>query len=115
MRIDESKANSDPMASFSPIARALLKMDASTKERMTQKFYICYVMAKKALVLLSIQSSTIWNFDMTLTSELHTRMMSVLSLSLILLLKPIVKSLSIAYPSYIASAFSWIEPQMLSE
>ena len=48
-RIDEAKANSEPMASFPPIACALLKVDASTKERMTRKFDICYVMAKEGI------------------------------------------------------------------
>ena len=49
LKRDLARSNRASITTFSPIARCLLNMDASTKERMMKKFDLCYVMAKEGL------------------------------------------------------------------
>ena len=49
LKVDLAKANNEPVTSFSTIARSLMNMDATTRERMKRKFDICYVMAKEGI------------------------------------------------------------------
>ena len=42
-------ANNESIASFSPIARCLLKIDPTTRARMRKKFDVCYFLAKEGL------------------------------------------------------------------
>lgn len=44
-----SEAARAVMTSYSPIARSLLRLDDTVKERMRKKFDICYVMAKEGI------------------------------------------------------------------
>ena len=46
---EAAKATNQPITSYSPIARSLLRMDDQVIERMNKKFDICYVMAKEGL------------------------------------------------------------------
>ena len=49
LKADLAKANNQSVTSFSPIARSLMNMDATTRERMKRKFDISYVMAKEGM------------------------------------------------------------------
>ena len=49
LKADLAKANNQSVTTFSPIARSLMNMDATTRERMKRKFDICYVMAKEGM------------------------------------------------------------------
>ena len=49
LKEDLAKANNQSVTSFSPIARSLMNMDATTRERMKRKFDICYVMAMEGM------------------------------------------------------------------
>ena len=49
LKADLAKANNQSVTSFSPIARSLMNMDATTRERMKRKFDTCYVMAKEGM------------------------------------------------------------------
>ena len=49
LKADLAKANNESVTCFSPIARSLMNMDASTRERMKRKFDICFVMAKEGI------------------------------------------------------------------
>ena len=49
LKADLAKANNQSVTSYSPIARCLMNMDATTRERMKRKFGICYVMAKEGI------------------------------------------------------------------
>ena len=46
---DAAKASSLPITSYSPIARSLLVMDDTTRERMRKKFDVSYVIAKEGM------------------------------------------------------------------
>ncbi len=48
-RTEAAKATNQPITSYSPIVRSLLRMDDQVMERMKKKFDICYVMAKEGL------------------------------------------------------------------
>ena len=47
LRADQAKSKQLSITSYSPIARCLLRMDQTSKERMCKKFDICYVMTKE--------------------------------------------------------------------
>ena len=49
MLAEAAKASSLPITSYSPIARSLLVMDDTTRDRMRKKFDICYVIAKEGM------------------------------------------------------------------
>ena len=49
LKADLAKSNNQSVTSYSPIARSLMNMDATTRERMKRKFDICYVMAKEGI------------------------------------------------------------------
>lgn len=49
LKVDQAKANNEPVTSFSPFACSLMYMDATTRERMKHKFDICYVMAEQGM------------------------------------------------------------------
>ena len=48
-RVEAAKDTNQPITSYSPIARSLLRMDDQVIERMNKKFDICYVMTKEGL------------------------------------------------------------------
>ena len=47
LHADQAKSKQLSITSYSPIARCLLRMDQTSKERMRKKFDICYVMTKE--------------------------------------------------------------------
>jgi hypothetical protein len=49
LRIDQAKASSDPVTSYSPIVRSLMLMSDDGKVKMKRKFDITYVMAKQGI------------------------------------------------------------------
>ena len=49
MLAEAAKASSLPITSYSPIARSLLVMDDTTRDRMRKKFDICYVIAREGM------------------------------------------------------------------
>ena len=49
MRADSAKARDEPVESYAPIARSLLRMDDSEKEKLKRKFEICYVLAREGI------------------------------------------------------------------
>lgn len=48
-RAEAAKATNQPITSYSPIARSLMRMDNQVMERMKKKFDICYIMAKEGI------------------------------------------------------------------
>ena len=48
-KADQARASDEPVTSFSPIARCLMQMDETAKNRTMRKFDICYVMAKEGI------------------------------------------------------------------
>ena len=49
MRADSAKARDEPVELYAPIARSLLRMDDSEKEKLKRKFEICYVLAREVI------------------------------------------------------------------
>ncbi len=48
-KLDQSKVQNQPLASYAPIMSSSMNMDAATKERLKKKFDICYMMAKEGM------------------------------------------------------------------
>ena len=49
LHVDNAKAASQSIATYAPIAKSLLNMEASVKSKMKRKFDICYLMAKEGM------------------------------------------------------------------
>ena len=47
--VEAAKATNQPITSYSPITRSLMRMDDQVMERMKKKFDICYIMAKEGI------------------------------------------------------------------
>ena len=56
MRANSTRAQHRLVESFTPIARALLVLDDWEKERMKQKFEICYILAREGIAFLKYAS-----------------------------------------------------------
>ena len=52
MRADSAKARNEPVESYAPIARSLLRTEDSEKEKMKRKFEISYVLAREGVAFL---------------------------------------------------------------
>ena len=46
---DSATAQDEPVESYAPIARSLLRMDDSEKEKLKRKFEICYILAEEGI------------------------------------------------------------------
>ena len=49
LRIDQAKERREPLAAVAPIVNSLLKLDDALRERLRQKFDLCFVMAKEGI------------------------------------------------------------------
>ena len=49
LKINQTKDKEEPLATIAPIVNSLLKLDASTHDRLQRKFDICFVMAKEGI------------------------------------------------------------------
>ena len=57
LRCDQAK-ESEPIVSYSPIARSLMTMDTTVRERVKKKFDISYVLAKESMPFTKYQRCT---------------------------------------------------------
>ena len=49
LKFDQAKERNQPLATFAPIVGSLMKLDATSRERLRRKFDLCFVLAKEGI------------------------------------------------------------------